>query len=145
MEPRRRGDVSRVILIGNGCQNVAGTHTHKPNRRLKMTMTDLQTARTELFRISKFYPTLAGLLQKSVKDGSHQKFGSVWAKTLADAKLAKDHFAMFVMNMHQVKLICLNHLTDCVVRLSRRCGIVVGRNRGNWNSLKNIIRQIFQR
>lgn len=57
-----------------------------------MTMTDLQTARTELYRISKFYPTLAGLLQKSVKDGSHQKFGSVWAKTLAGAKLAKDHF-----------------------------------------------------
>jgi len=57
-----------------------------------MTMTDLQTARTELFRISKFYPTLSGLLMKTVKDGSQQKFGSVWAKTLTDAKLAKDHF-----------------------------------------------------
>lgn len=49
-------------------------------------------ARRELYQIAKFYPTLAGLLVKGCKDGSNEKFGTVWARKLVEANLAADHF-----------------------------------------------------
>lgn len=57
-----------------------------------MTKVTIDVARRELYSISKFYPTLAGLMAKPVKDGSNQKFGTVWTKTIVEASLNVDHF-----------------------------------------------------
>lgn len=56
------------------------------------TKTDINLARRELFKIAKFYPTLAGLLAKTVTPNSDDKYGTVWCRTIDEACIDADHF-----------------------------------------------------
>ncbi|NNE62372.1 MAG: hypothetical protein HKN35_15880 [Woeseia sp.] len=54
---------------------------------------DIKTIKAELWEIAKVYPTLMGLLQKTLDNGKGETIGNVWARTVQNSHLDSDHFS----------------------------------------------------